>query len=164
MFLAEGAKVSKENGIHEKQTIIGDNGDMFTFENGNYQGLTRKIREVGDQYIELSSDDKIDTQVIEERVNLAKDGIVTIGLIINPQTKRAISNVDIQLKGVVFIRGQEKLLKTLSDQILDILRQEREGTFQIPKVIARIKKEITKELRATIKKAPDLIIKIEELK
>lgn len=158
-FLAKTMAI--ESGFPNENVIIIDNGDVIEIENKKLIGKVRKIKNVGSKVIETINDSEIHSTIIEERKQLGKDGIATISFILDKKTKEIISNVDVQMRGVIFIKNQENLMKNI-DEIIKKNVLEINENWNLNKLISNINKEVIKLLKATIKKVPIIIIKVKE--
>ncbi len=148
--------------LSSKKVIMADNGDVMEIEDGIYNGLVRKIKEIGNTIIEEVTDSKVATEVIENRAALAKDGLCTIGLMFDKKTFKVISNIDIQMRGVIFVNNQEQLMSKIEDSVLTLLKQNQEN-FKLNKVESLIKKDLTKIFRMQIKKIPMIVLKLQPM-
>ncbi len=148
--------------VSSKKVIMADNGEIMEIEDGVYNGLVRKIRETGNTIIEEVTDARVATEVIENRAALAKDGLCTIGLMYDKKTCKVISNIDIQMRGVIFVNNQEQLMSKIEDSILTTLKQNQDN-FKQNKVESLIKKDLTKIFRTQIKKIPMIVLKLEPM-
>lgn len=159
--LIEAKYLAIESGFDGKNVMIGDNGQIFEFNNKNYIGTTRKIKNVGQQIIESINDSEIHSEIIEDRKLLGKDGIVIISFVVDKQTKKIISNIDIQMRGVIFIKNQEHLIDRINDIINRNILDNAEK-WNPNKINSSLNKEVLKLLRSEIKKTPIIILKIKE--
>jgi len=148
-------------GYGEKQIIISHNGEITEIENGNNNGPVRKISEVGQKIIEKTANSSISGTVLEERMSLGKTGLVSISVIVDKQTKEPISKVDIQMRGVVFVKGQDRMINKIEKTVLDLLEESKQA-FNASKLTKILNKEVTKVIRGEIKIAPLMVVNILE--
>ncbi len=148
-------------GYKSENVIITENGTQIAIENGLLSKNKRKIDKVGFEIIEnISGRSKtIDSEVIEERQQIGKDGVLTAFFSMSKETKKIISNIDIQMRGVIYIKNQENLVSKLENEIRVII-EENEDEKNLNKIISMINKSFAKILRSSIKKIPKIIIKI----
>lgn len=159
----EAKKILKSVGYKDNQIIIAENGEIFEINDGNNLGIIRKIKEIGVQVVEGINDELIDNEIITQRKALGKDGLLTIGCIVSKDEKfKIISNIDIQMRGLIYIKNQEKLMQNLENEIKLIIEENRED-FILNRVQSIIIKRINKMLRLSIKKIPTIIIKIKQI-
>ncbi|BDV02787.1 ribonuclease J [Candidatus Hepatoplasma crinochetorum] len=159
----EARNILKSIGYKDDQVIIAENGEIYEINDGNNMGILRKIKEVGEQVIEGMNDELIDSEIIKQRQELGKDGLLTIGCIVSKEQKyKVVSNMDIQMRGLIYIKNQEKLMQNLENEIKLIIEENRED-FILNRVQSIMVKRINKILRLSIKKIPTIIIKIKQI-
>lgn len=159
----EARNILKSIGYKDNQVIIAENGEIYEINDGNNMGIVRKIKEVGEQVIEGMNDELIDSEIIKQRQELGKDGLLTIGCIVSKDQKyKIVSNIDIQMRGLIYIKNQEKLMQNLENEIKLIIEENRED-FILNRVQSIMIKRINKILRLSIKKIPTIIIKIKQI-
>lgn len=155
-------KIATENNVNPKKVILGDNGEIFTINKGTYEGITQKIKEIAPKVVEEIGDISIDNNLIEERKSIGKDGVTTISFIYNKDKLAISSDIDIQMKGVVISRGQEKMIENIKELIIRTSDELSETNQHIKKGIPSIKKTLSKIFREGIKKVPTITFNIIE--
>ena len=152
--------IAVEAGIPAENIIIADNGDKISFKNGKLLGKTDEVPN-GEAIIDDATDSGINIKVIEQRDVLATHGLVTIAFILDKETKEFLSDIDVQMKGVVFVKSQDKLLQEIRDDIETII-EENKSDLKMNKVISMIKKTSEKTIRRHTTKSPAVVIDIHE--
>lgn len=160
--LAKAAETGKESGLSKENIILANSGEIFEILDGNLKGMTRKIKEIGNEIIESVNDSDIDLSVLEDRVSLGKDGLLTLSILINKDTKEILSNIDIQMKGVVFVKSQEQLLEKINNILKNTIEKNKKD-WKLNRVESILNKEISKLLRSEIKKVPLIMVYIKEM-
>ena len=102
--------IAMEMGIAQDHVIIVDNGECISFENGNLIEA-RDIYEIEDIMIDGIGIGDVGEKVIDDRIQLANDGVVIVGLTINRVTKDIIAQTDCQTRGFVYLKDSEYLIK-----------------------------------------------------
>ena len=156
--------IAIESGLENKNIIIADNGEKFSWNNGQYEEMTQKGIDVSSLVMEAGGDRSIDSDLIETRKTLGKDGITSISFIYNVKEFFIASDIDIQMKGVVITQGQEKVLDKIRELIL---KQNSEGSkkkMHISKSLPSLNKTIGKIFRENFKKTPTIIFNIMDSK
>ncbi len=160
--LLSAANVAMANGINKKNVILAKNGDINVINNGNNEGLERKVKEIGEMIIEATNDEGIDTSVLAERQELGKNGLAVISFVVDKQNKKITSWIDIQMKGVVILRSQDKMIEKIETHIKKTV-EENKTDWKINRVASQLNKEISKIMRNEIKKVPTLVFQIKEI-
>lgn len=100
------------------RVLILDNGDIATFENGNYVGITGDVP-TGEVLIDGKAFKDVSDVVMRDRELLAKDGVLMVCANINPKTKALVAGPEIVSKGFAYINENEEL----KNEILDIFKK-----------------------------------------
>ena len=161
--LVAAEKIAIKNNIDPKKIIIGDNGEMFSFNNGVYEGVVQKIKNIEPMVIESIGKGSIDSQLIEERKSLGKDGIVTISFIYNQAKFCILSEIDIQMRGLVIFKGQEKVVEEIKKQIADMSDKLALEKSEIWKGLPTLKKSLGRVFKENFKKIPMIQFSVMEL-
>lgn len=98
--------------------ILLDNGDVATFIDGEYRGITGDVP-VGEVMIDGKAFKDVGDVVMRDRELLAQDGLLMICANINPKTKSVVAGPEIVSKGFVYIQNDEELSK----EILEIFKK-----------------------------------------
>lgn len=142
-----------------KNVILATNGQQINFKDGKLTEETRLIKNVGHVKVQTLGNKEIHSELINERKKLASDGIVVIGLLLDKDTNEISSKIDLQLRGVIFIRNYPDLIETIESTFRDIVNKNIKS-----KSIGRIKSEassaISKLIRTETKKIPSVEINI----
>ncbi len=160
----ESAKnIAIDNGVDSKKIIIGENGEIFSFNKGVYEGISSRIKEIESKVVESIGNISIDNELIEERKSIGKDGIVTISFIYNEKKLVIASDIDVQMKGVVISKGLEDTIEQIKQLILESSDTMSETNQSIKKAIPSLRKEIGKLFRTSINKVPSLLFNVVEI-
>jgi len=105
-------------GYTDDKVIILDNGDIATFENGKYVGVTGDVP-VGEVMIDGKAFKDVGDVVMRDRELLASDGVLMICANINPKTKALVAGPEIVSKGFLYLNENEELSK----EILEVFKK-----------------------------------------
>ena len=100
------------------RVLILDNGDIASFEDGNYIGITGDVP-TGEVLIDGKAFKDVSDVVMRDRELLAKDGVLMVCANINPKTKAVVAGPEIVAKGFAYINENEDL----KNEILDIFKK-----------------------------------------
>jgi ribonuclease J len=101
--------IAVDMGIKKDHVIIVDNGERITFENGKLS-KSRDIFEIEDVMIDGSGIGDVGEKVIDDRIQLANDGVVIIGITIDKETKEIVAQTDCQTRGFVYLKDSQYLI------------------------------------------------------
>lgn len=105
-------------GFDPDKVLILDNGDIASFSDGKYIGITGDVP-VGEVMIDGKAFKDVSDVVMRDRELLAKDGVLMICANINPKTKALVAGPEIVSKGFAYINENQEL----KDEILDIFKK-----------------------------------------
>ena len=149
-------KVAVRLGMDIKNTIIPGNGEIHLIENGQYKGIERVIKEIGSAIVENTSNTTIAAEIINERKTLSEEGIAVIGIMWDKEKKDLVSQIDVQMRGVMFLKKHTNIVDLVKEKTEEIIREKKDN-FNIPQISKLIDKEITKILRKYANKTPIII-------
>ncbi len=101
-------------GYEDKRVLLLDNGDVASFQNGKYIGITGDVP-VGEVLIDGKAFKDIGDVVMRDRELLAQDGVLMLCANINPRTKGIVSGPEIVSKGFLYLNENEELTKEIID-------------------------------------------------
>ena len=101
-------------GYADDQIIILDNGDVATFRNQKYCGITDEIT-VGEVLIDGKAFKDVGDVVMRDRELLAQDGVLMLCANINPRTKMILAGPEIVSKGFLYLNENDELKKEIID-------------------------------------------------
>ncbi len=99
-------------GYDDEHIILLDNGDIATFIDGEYRGITGDVP-VGEVLIDGKAFKDVGDVVMRDRELLAQDGVLMVCANINPRTKSVLAGPEIVSKGFVYLNDDEELVKDI---------------------------------------------------
>ncbi|MBR6289523.1 MAG: ribonuclease J [Acholeplasmatales bacterium] len=141
----------------DDQVIIPDNGDIISFVNGKYVGITGDVP-CGELMIDGKAFKDVSDVVMRDRELLAKDGLILITANINPRTKTVVLGPEIVTKGFVFNKENEDVNENMKGLFTEVSK-----TFLASKFInwseykIAIKNEISHYIYKEVKRSPIII-------
>lgn len=99
-------------GYDDDHIILLDNGDIATFIDGEYRGITGDVP-VGEVLIDGKAFKDVGDVVMRDRELLAQDGVLMVCANINPRTKSVLAGPEIVSKGFVYLNDDEELVKDI---------------------------------------------------
>ncbi len=99
-------------GYDDEHIILLDNGDVATFIDGEYRGITGDVP-VGEVLIDGKAFKDVGDVVMRDRELLAQDGVLMVCANINPRTKSVLAGPEIVSKGFVYLNDDEELVKDI---------------------------------------------------
>lgn len=118
--------IAREMGIAADHIAIVDNGERLTFENGELLS-TRDTFEIEDVMIDGIGVGDVGEKVIDDRIQLANDGVVIVGLTISRETKEIIAQTDCQTRGFVYLKDSEHVIKHIIEICENVVGKLKEN-------------------------------------
>ncbi|WP_381415370.1 ribonuclease J [Spiroplasma endosymbiont of Anurida maritima] len=156
-----------EAGVKEENVIIIDNGQVVNFENGKLTKTNKNIK-VSDTYVDGIGVGDIGSVVLKERNQLATDGVAIIGASVDAKSKKILSLIDTQLRGVIFIQESSSIFKKMQSIVTDILEKNRkkhesEQVYDLNGIKGEIRKAMADIIKNETGKTPIILVTINEL-
>ncbi|PPE06588.1 ribonuclease J [Mesoplasma corruscae] len=134
--------------------------NITVINNGQVLDLTRKVLTIekknidfGNTYVDEIGIGDVGTIVLNERRQLATDGVIILGATIDSRNKELVSMIDTQMRGVVYIQEDNPIFKIIQKDIELSIQQGQSLFNENPKKydLNEIKKEIVTKVRTSIK-------------
>lgn len=124
--LMANAKIalSLNRGYSHLNTFIADNGMVLYFDDKGKAHLTpNQVIKAGDLLVDGLGVDDVKDAVLSERQKMSDDGVVILAVTISSKQRKIISSPDIQMRGFIFLRDSENIVKEVHN-IFDKVLQE----------------------------------------
>jgi ribonuclease J len=107
--------VSMNVGLNHMNTFLMDNGMVLEINDGKAKVLASELDQIatGDVLIDGLGVGDVRKDVITERQQLADDGVIVMGITISKKDKTIVAGPDIQMRGFVFVKDSENVLREL---------------------------------------------------
>ncbi|MBQ3253810.1 MAG: ribonuclease J [Acholeplasmatales bacterium] len=144
-------------GYKSDKVLILDNGDILTFENGKYIGITGDVPS-GEVLIDGKAFKDVGDVVMRDRELLAKDGVILITANINPRTKTVILGPEIVTKGFIFTKDNDEILNKIKETFYLVSIKFLSSKFiNWSEYKTTLKNEISHYIYKEIKRSPIII-------
>jgi ribonuclease J len=117
--LRRHAWLARQVGIPEDKIVIAENGQVVELENGKVK-LGERIPG-GYVFVEGGAVNEMDPDVMREREQLARSGILLINLGIDKYTNRLLEDPEIITRGFVSAEDAETLLPAVRKRVVDVI-------------------------------------------
>ena len=159
--------VSMNIGLNYSNVFILDNGMQITFD-----GVTRpqiipneanKIV-IDPILIDGTGINRLGAKVIDDRLTLSQDGVVVIAGTVDLAKKEIIAGPDCQMRGFVFVKESEPLLKSLSNIYIDIINTAlKTDKFDVEEICANITDRCKRFIKRENGREPHILPVIETI-
>ena len=149
--------IAQEMGIDDEHIIIVDNGECISFKNGELLP-GRESFEIDDVMIDGIGIGDVGEKVIDDRIQLANDGVVIVGLTISKETKEIIGQTDCQTRGFVYLKDSEYVVKQIIEICENVVQKLKEDSqLEIGDIRAMMKDQCMKYIVKETGKKPVFI-------
>lgn len=165
-LLAEKAAI--EAGVDEKNTLLISNGQLLKANNGKIVFGNKKIK-AGDSFVNAIGAGGVSSIVINERHQLAANGVLVMGVNIDYKTKQIVSLIDIQMRGLIYVFEDSPIFKLTQKLVADEIFIAASEFKKNPKNFSldEIKKSLQFKIGTIVKqetgKKPIVLIAINEI-
>ena len=144
-------------GYKDDRVLIADNGDILSFENGKYVGITGDVP-CGEIQIDGKAFKDIGDVVMRDRELLAEDGVILIVANINPRTKTVILGPEIITKGFIYAKENEEIINKMKEIFYQVSETFLQSKFiNWSEYKTNLKNELSHYLYKEIKRNPIII-------
>lgn len=139
-------------GVEPKNVGLIDNGQILVLSK-NHLAISEQAVKEGDIYVDGIGIGDIGSIVLNERKQLATDGVIIVGATIDTRNKELVSLIDTQIRGVIYINDENPIFKILQKQIEEIFIKGQSQYKEDPQSydLALLKKDIISKVRSVIK-------------
>ena len=154
--------LSLNKGYNHNNIFIFDNGMILNIENGIAKPDFKTIIENGDIMVDGIGVGNVVDSVIQERIAMATDGVIILGAVISSSQKKIITSQDVQMRGFVFLKDSENVVKQINSIFEDALHTSITNYYEgkEKEFINKITDKISKYIRKETKKQPIIIANI----
>ena len=155
--------IAMDMGIDKDKIIIVDNGECISFENGVLMN-TRDTYEIEDIMIDGIGIGDVGEKVIDDRIQLANDGVVIVGLTVSRATKEIIAQTDCQTRGFVYLKDSEYLIKHIIEVCENVVMNwKSDFTLETADIRAMMKEQCMRYIVKETGKRPVFISVVIEI-
>ena len=143
--------------------------NVFVLDNGMILNIENRIAKVdysnkipvGNVFIDGIDVGNIGNNIIEERNKISNDGIVIMGITVSSSKQEIIGKPDVQMRGFVFLKDSDNVLKEITNIFVDQVRIYLTGYYEDVKEIEdKIVERCMRFVRKETGKNPVIIPKI----
>ncbi len=120
-------ELAVEMGVKPENILIGDNGQVTEFKNGQGAVTTQRVP-AGYVLVDGLGIGDVGNIVLRDRKMMAQDGIFVSIITVDHQTGKVLASPDIISRGFVYMRDNEDLIGKTRDEIKRILEEQTKKT------------------------------------
>lgn len=160
-FIAQLGNASRAH-ISKERVIIMDNGEIVLFTDGELQETRTKIHS-DSVFVNNNNVDDVDVKLMASRVALGNFGIAFVGFGIDNEWNIQ-TGIDIQMRGVVYLRNNQGIIENISEIVQKSLEQEKGNKNpSIDNLQKELENTIAKHIQKYHNKTPKVSIFIQQM-
>lgn len=154
--------VSLDSTYDHRNVIVFDNGMVAKLVNG-IKSDDMEMIPVGDIMVDGLGVGDVGGSVLEDRQRLADSGIVILGISIDKAKKEIIGGPDIQMRGLIFLKDGEDLVRELTAILIGICDEYMNSNMEYQDCITKLREKSSHLIRKFTGKEPIIVPAIIEL-
>jgi len=160
--LLSHSKIAENMGMDKSNIFILEIGDVLELSR-NKAEITNKVP-AGRVLIDGLGVGDVGNIVLRDRKNLAKDGIITVVIVINRESRTVISGPDIITRGFVYVRDSEELMREIRRIVSkSVERCLDNDVTQWSEIKSSIRREVNTYVYTKMKRKPMVLPVITEI-
>lgn len=161
--LITNAQLANKMGYRPDQIVILDNGQFATFENKVLKSVCEHI-ELEETLIDGKENWDVTGVVLKDREILSNDGGMVIGVSVDFKTKKIIGGVDVQTRGLIYLKDAEYIVKEVMRITEDTINENvANKTYENIETRIDVKDKVTRYLLKETGKRPMVLPVIIEI-
>lgn len=161
--LISNANLALKMGYRPDQIVILDNGQFATFENKVLKSVADRI-ELEDTMIDGKENWDVTGVVLKDREILSNEGVMVIGVSVDFKTKKIIGGVDVQTRGLIYLKDAEHIVKRVMKITEDTINENvASQVYENIETRIDVKEKVTRYLLKETGKRPMVLPVIIEI-
>ncbi|AWX69605.1 ribonuclease J [[Mycoplasma] anseris] len=162
-YLVVASKIAREAGMNQNNCLVLQNGKVAEFNNWELVSQKHTLRNVGDVIIDGFGIGDISHEVIKERENLARDGVLAISTLIDYKKKKRINELQVNSYGLITKDNKEVVYKVVEDLFKKEFDDKKPHEIDLKDIQERLRKSIKRKIYKLIEKEPLVVITLYEI-
>lgn len=159
----ENAKVAYAIGMKEENVLLKLNGQVVTFENGEYIDTNEKVK-VDDILVDGKTAGDIGDLVLKDRELLSDNGIVLVCATLDKANKKILAGPEILTRGFVYVKDNIDLIKEAEKISLAVIEENIKPNYvDFNKIKNGVRDRLGKYLYQATECKPMILIVIQEV-
>ncbi|BAP39379.1 ribonuclease J [Metamycoplasma canadense] len=162
-YLVVATHIARDAGMNFNRCIVLQNGKIAEFVNNELVSQKHGIKNVGDTIIDGFGIGDISHEVINERENLARDGVLAISTLIDFKTKKPLGQLQISSYGIMTKDNKEMISKIVNDLFLKEFKDKQTSNIELKDIQEKLRKSIKRKIFKVLNKEPMVVITLYEI-
>ncbi|AWX42889.1 putative hydrolase [Metamycoplasma cloacale] len=162
-YLVVASKIARDAGMNLNNALVLQNGKVAEFNDWNLVSQKHTLRNIGDVIIDGFGIGDISHEVIKERENLARDGVLALSCLIDYKTKKTINELQIISYGLITKDNKEVIHKIVEDLFNKEFVNKKTSEIDLKDIQERLRKSIKRKIYKVLEKEPLVVITLYEI-
>ncbi|MGX9388723.1 ribonuclease J [Mycoplasma sp. 327] len=162
-YLVVASHVARDAGMNFGNCIILQNGKVAEFLNNELISQKHSIKSVGDTIIDGFGVGDISQEVINERENLSRDGVIAISTLVDYKTKQPIGQLHISSYGIITKDNKETITLIVNDMVSKEFKDKKANDIDLKEIQEKLRKSIKRKIFKVLSKEPMIVITLYEI-
>ncbi|SGA02688.1 Ribonuclease J 2 [Mycoplasmopsis arginini] len=162
-YLVVASYIARDAGMNFNKCIVLQNGKVAEFVNNELVSQKHSIKTVGDTIIDGFGIGDISQEVINERENLSRDGVIALSTLIDFKTKKPIGQLHISSYGIITKDNKETITNIANDLFAKEFNQKEAKDIDLKDIQERLRKSIKRKIYKVLSKEPMIVITLYEV-
>lgn len=119
--LIKNADLATTMGFTPDRIVLCDNGQIATFKKRGLVSMAQEL-DLNDTLIDGNENWDVTGVVLKDREILSTDGVMIIGVALNFKNKKIISGIDVQTRGLIYLKDADYIVKEVSKIMEDTIK------------------------------------------
>lgn len=162
-YLVVAAHIARAAGMNFNNCIVLQNGKVAEFVNNELVSQKHGIKNVGDTIIDGFGIGDISQEVINERENLARDGVIALSTLIDFKTKKPMGQLHISSYGIITKDNKDKITEIVNDLFSKEFSNKETSEIDLKQIQEKLRKSIKRKIYKVLNKEPMIVITLYEI-
>ncbi|PZW01526.1 ribonuclease J [Metamycoplasma auris] len=162
-YLVLATKIARSAGMNISRCIVLQNGRIAEFVNNELVSQKQGIKSVGDVVIDGFGIGDISQEVINERENLSRDGVIALSCLINYKTRKPIGKLHISSYGIVSKENKDTIIKIINNLFLKEFENKSSHQIDLKDIQEHLRKTVKRKIFKSLNKEPIIVVTLYEI-
>ncbi|WP_412031541.1 ribonuclease J [Metamycoplasma buccale] len=162
-YLVVACQDARDAGMNFANCLVLQNGKVAEFEDYNLKSQKHMIKNIGDVIIDGFGVGDISHEVIKERENLARDGVIALSSLIDYKKRLPINDLQIASYGIITKDNKDIIYSTIQELFKREFINKETNEINLKEIQERLRKSIKRKIYKIVEKEPLVVITLYEI-
>lgn len=162
-YLVVATHDARDIGMNLANCLVLQNGKVAEFKDFNLVSQKQTIKNIGHLIIDGFGIGDISNEVIKERENLGRDGVLALSILIDFKTKKPIGELQINSYGIITKDNKDVIYNIINTLFFREFEGKQTKEINLRAIQEQLRKSIKRKIYHTIDKEPLIVITLYEI-